>query len=144
MRENDCRIRQYRRHYRAGNDRKRGCQQRLSWSIEAGGAHARHGRANTLSSTSITTSTLSNTMDGGPGASTKDLTWENVGLAFSFILFDALCSKFFGLGIGTSLVTAAVRCVVQLTLVALILQKVFDANHPWAVAGIACPFQRSF
>lgn len=73
-----------------------------------------------------------------PGGETQNLTWENVGLAFSFILFDAVVSKTFGLGVGTSLVTSAVRCVVQLTLVALVLQKVFDANHPWAVAGIAC------
>lgn len=79
-------------------------------------------------------------MDGGAGASHKDLTWQNVGLAFSFILFDAVCSKAFGLGVGSSLVTAAVRCVIQLTLVALVLQKVFEANNPWAVAGIACEF----
>jgi ABC-type iron transport system FetAB permease component len=77
-------------------------------------------------------------MDGGTGSSTKDLTWENVGLAFSFILFDAIFSRLFGLGVGSSLVTAAVRCVVQLTLVALVLQKVFEADNPWAVAGIAC------
>lgn len=75
---------------------------------------------------------------GGPGKSTEDLTWSNVGLAFSFILFDAVISKTFALGVGTSLVTAAVRCVVQLTVVAMILQKVFETNNPWAVAGIAC------
>ena len=78
-------------------------------------------------------------MDSGdPSKSTTQLTWENVGLAFSFILFDAVVSKTFGLGVGTSLVTAAVRCVVQLTLVAMILQKVFETNNPWGVAGIAC------
>lgn len=80
-------------------------------------------------------------MDDSTGPSTKDLTWENVGLAFSFILFDAVFSRLFGLGVGSSLVTAAVRCVVQLTLVALVLQKVFEANNPWAVAGIACGCQ---
>ena len=77
-------------------------------------------------------------MDAPSGGNTADLTWSNVGLAFSFILFDAVVSKTFGLGVGTSLVTAAVRCVIQLTLVALILQKVFDTNNPWGVAGIAC------
>ncbi|KAI0695372.1 UPF0014-domain-containing protein [Cytidiella melzeri] len=75
-------------------------------------------------------------MDGGTGTS-KDLTWENVGLAFSFIVLDAVFSRIFGLGVGSSLITAAVRCVLQLTLVALILQKVFETNNPWAVAGIA-------
>lgn len=77
-------------------------------------------------------------MDAGPDKSTSQLTWENVGLAFSFIVFDAVVSKIFGLGVGTSLITAAVRCVMQLSLVALILQKVFETNNPWGVAGIAC------
>ncbi|KAI0337041.1 UPF0014-domain-containing protein [Trametopsis cervina] len=76
-------------------------------------------------------------MDGDTGTPSKELNWENVGLAFSFIVFDAVFSRIFGLGIGNSLITAAVRCVVQLSLVALILQKVFETNSPWAVAGIA-------
>ncbi|EKM48273.1 uncharacterized protein PHACADRAFT_214873 [Phanerochaete carnosa HHB-10118-sp] len=73
----------------------------------------------------------------GDDGHTADLTWENVGLAFSFIAFNAVVSRVFQLGVGTSLVTAAVRCVVQLTLVSLVLQKVFEAKNPWAVAGIA-------
>ncbi|KAJ3518653.1 hypothetical protein NM688_g9407 [Phlebia brevispora] len=77
-------------------------------------------------------------MDADPGSPTADLTYGNVALAFSFIVFNAVVSRTFSLGVGTSLVTAAVRCVVQLTLVALILQKVFETNNPWAVAGIAC------
>lgn len=77
-------------------------------------------------------------MDGSPGKPTNDLSWDNVGLAFSFIVLDAVVSKTFGLGVGTSLVTAAVRCVAQLSLVALVLQKIFETNNPWAVAGIAC------
>lgn len=85
-------------------------------------------------------SQVSVVMDAPGDDRTQDLTWGNVGLAFSFILFDAVVSKIFGLGIGTSLMTAAVRCVVQLTLVALILQKVFDTNNPWGVAGIACAY----
>ncbi|KAI0080927.1 UPF0014-domain-containing protein [Panus rudis PR-1116 ss-1] len=78
-------------------------------------------------------------MDTGPGngSGTTHLNWGNVGLAFSFIVFDAVVSHTFRLGVGSSLVTAAVRCVLQLSLVALILQKVFEANNPWAVAGIA-------
>ena len=77
-------------------------------------------------------------MDGSPGTPTAQLDWSNVGLAFSFIVLDAVVSKTFGLGVGASLVTAAVRCVLQLSLVALILQKVFETNNPFAVAGIAC------
>lgn len=77
-------------------------------------------------------------MDPGPGSSTSQLSWGNVGLAFSFILLDGFISTTFGLGVGSSLITAAVRCIVQLSVVALILQKVFETNNPWAVAGMAC------
>lgn len=80
-------------------------------------------------------------MDGGspptgPGA--LYLSWTNVGLAFTFIVFDAVASKVFHLGLGNSIVTAAVRCIVQLVLIAFILQKVFESNDPWAAAAIAC------
>lgn len=77
--------------------------------------------------------------DSPPSGSTH-LTWGNVGLAFSFVVFDAVVSRTFSLGVGSSLVTAAVRCVIQLSLVALILRKVFETNNPWAVAGIASTF----
>jgi len=76
-------------------------------------------------------------MDSEPGAGSNDLAWGNVGLAFAFIVFDAFISMFFGLGVGGSLVTSAVRCVLQLSVVALILQKIFETNNPWGVAGIA-------
>lgn len=66
------------------------------------------------------------------------LTWANVGLGFSFILLDAVLSKLFNLRIEGSLVSAALRCIIQLATVGLILQRVFEANHPLAVAGIAC------
>lgn len=65
------------------------------------------------------------------------LTWWNVGLAFSFVAFNATISKIYNLGIGVSLLTAAVRCIIQLALVASLLQSVFETNNPWAVGGIA-------
>ncbi|EPT01707.1 hypothetical protein FOMPIDRAFT_1036173 [Fomitopsis schrenkii] len=73
----------------------------------------------------------------GPGAAISPLSWGNVGLAFSFIVFDAVVSLGFGLGVGSGLVTAALRCIVQLSVVALVLQQVFETRNPWAVAGIA-------
>ena len=72
-----------------------------------------------------------------PGTGTTHLNWGNVGLAFSFIVFNAIISTTYGLGVGSSLLTAAIRCVVQLSVVALVLQRVFEANNPWAVAAIA-------
>ncbi|KAI0733589.1 UPF0014-domain-containing protein [Fomitopsis betulina] len=72
-----------------------------------------------------------------PGGVINPLSWGNVSLAFSFIVFDAVVSLGFGLGVGSGLVTAALRCIVQLSVVALVLQQVFETRNPWAVAGIA-------
>ncbi|KAG6862689.1 hypothetical protein C0991_010810, partial [Blastosporella zonata] len=71
------------------------------------------------------------------GEPTTHLGWSNVALGFSFILFDVAVSAFFGLGIEQSLLTAAVRCTLQLTVVAVLLQRVFSSENAWAVAGIA-------
>ncbi|KAJ7592680.1 UPF0014 family [Mycena floridula] len=67
-----------------------------------------------------------------------DLTWFNVLLAFIFILSNSAAATYLGLGgIGSSLLTAALRCIVQLAVVALVLRKVFETESPWLVAGIA-------
>lgn len=76
-------------------------------------------------------------MDSPGGDSKTHLTWANVGLGLAFIAFDALVSHLCGLGVGVPLVTSAVRCIVQLSIVAIVLQKIFEANNPWGVAGIA-------
>lgn len=77
--------------------------------------------------------------DTGPNSKTH-LEWTNVGLGLSFIAFDAILSHGLGLGVGRSLVVASIRCIVQLAVVATILEKVFDTNSFWAVAGIAGTF----
>lgn len=69
---------------------------------------------------------------------TTNLTWFNILLGFSFIAFDAAISYVWGLKIGSSLVTASIRCVVQLAFMAMILKSVFETSSPWAVAGVAC------
>lgn len=69
---------------------------------------------------------------------TPILGWTNVGLGLLFILFDVIVSSVFGLGIGHSMLISAFRCVVQLGVVAILLQQVFATESPWAVAGIAC------
>jgi ABC-type iron transport system FetAB permease component len=70
-----------------------------------------------------------------PGAG--HLTWFNVVIGLSFIAFDSILSLTLGLGIGSSLVIAAARCVLQLSVMALILDKVFAANNVFGVLGIA-------
>ncbi len=78
-------------------------------------------------------------MDAPSGERTH-LTWSNVGIGMTFVVFDALVSRVFGLGVGMPLVTAAVRCIIQLSIMALVLQKIFEAGNPWGIAGIARKF----
>lgn len=77
-------------------------------------------------------------MDTTPPGAPTNLTWANVGLGFAFILFNAFISTTLHLGVGSALVTSALRCVVQLATMGLVLQRLFETNNPWAVAGIAC------
>jgi len=74
---------------------------------------------------------------------TTHLGWTNVGLGFSFILLNVLVSFYAGLGVERSLLTAAVRCTIQLGIVAILLKEVFATKNPWAVTGIICVFNRS-
>ncbi|KAF5388722.1 hypothetical protein D9757_004807 [Collybiopsis confluens] len=73
----------------------------------------------------------------GPGRSESELTWQNIALAFAFIGVNVIFSYIFDLGIGLSLLVAATRCIIQLAVVGTLLQKVFETENPWAVAGIA-------
>jgi len=66
----------------------------------------------------------------------SNLTWINVGIALAFILFDIAVSTVFRLGIGLSLLIAALRCISQLALVAAVLHRVFETKNPWVVALI--------
>lgn len=77
-------------------------------------------------------------MDSPSSDEGTELTWLNVALAFGFIAFNVIFSYVFDLGVGVSLLVAATRCVVQLAIVGTLLQKVFETDNPWAVAGIAC------
>jgi ABC-type iron transport system FetAB permease component len=71
------------------------------------------------------------------GSEGSHLTWLNVAIGLLFIVFDAVLSGILGLGIGTSLIVAALRCIVQLSIMSLVLGKVFDSHNIFAVAGIA-------
>jgi ABC-type iron transport system FetAB permease component len=79
-------------------------------------------------------------MDPLPSQPVADLGWSQVGFAFTFIAFNSIISQLLQLGIGASVMFAALRCVVQLTLMATILQHVFEAENFWAVVGIACKY----
>ncbi|KAG9314935.1 hypothetical protein JVU11DRAFT_4043 [Chiua virens] len=76
-------------------------------------------------------------MDAPTPGDTTNLTWANVGLGLAFILFNAFLSNVLHLGVGSSLVVSAFRCIVQLAIMGLVLQRVFETNNPWAVGVIA-------
>ncbi|WWD21960.1 hypothetical protein CI109_106448 [Kwoniella shandongensis] len=69
--------------------------------------------------------------------SSPTLTWINVLIGLVFIIFDSVLSLILGLGIGSSLLVAAARCVIQLSVMGLILDKVFASDNIWGVIGIA-------
>ncbi|KAI8333308.1 UPF0014 family [Chlamydoabsidia padenii] len=58
------------------------------------------------------------------------LTWYNVAFASSFLLVNAFISNRLNLKLGKPLLIAAVRCIVQLTIMGFILQDVFKARRP--------------
>jgi ABC-type iron transport system FetAB permease component len=69
--------------------------------------------------------------------SSPNLTWVNVLIGLLFIVFDSILSLILGLGIGGSLIVASLRCIVQLSIMGLILDKVFASHNIWGVFGIA-------
>ena len=76
-------------------------------------------------------------MDPLPNNPAPDLGWSHVGIGFSFIVVNTAISHVLHLHVGTSLAIAAIRCVMQLTVMATILQSVFATKNLWAVVGIA-------
>lgn len=53
---------------------------------------------------------------------TAHLTWTNVGIGLLFLLLDAALSIFLELGLSASLITAAIRCIVQLSVMVSALE----------------------
>lgn len=76
-------------------------------------------------------------MDNTPGGKQPLLTWSNVALALSFVVFDAVLSSIYRLGISSSLISAALRCIIQLSVMALVLESIFKTQNPYGIAGLA-------
>jgi len=72
----------------------------------------------------------SSKIDGSP------LQWYHVEIASAFIIINGVISMSFGLHLETSLFVSAVRCVVQLTLMGLVLEDVFKAQNPYIVLAM--------
>ena len=72
-----------------------------------------------------------------PSDSGPILTWGNVLIGLVFIGFDSALSQILGLEISASLIIASMRCIFQLTFMAMVLDKVFASNSILAVFAIA-------
>jgi hypothetical protein len=87
---------------------------------------------------------ISNIMDPLPGDTPiPTLEWTQVGIGLTFVAFSSIVSQAFHLRTGPPLVIAALRCIVQLTMMATVLQQVFTTKNSLGVAGIAGTFLRS-
>ena len=67
---------------------------------------------------------------------TPHISIANVGVGFSLLLLDICLSSYFQLGLSRDLLIAAARCVVQLSLLGVVLESVFSAQNPLAVVGL--------
>jgi Uncharacterised protein family (UPF0014) len=79
-------------------------------------------------------------MDPLPNKPIPDLGWSHVGIGLSFVVLNSAISHVLHLRVGASLAIAAIRCIVQLTAMATVLQSVFTTKSWWTVAGIAGTF----
>lgn len=76
-------------------------------------------------------------MENAPSREQPLLTWSNVALALSFVAFDTVLSSVYRLGISGSLISAASRCVIQLSVMALVLDSIFQTKSPYGIAALA-------
>jgi ABC-type iron transport system FetAB permease component len=76
-------------------------------------------------------------MHPSPANPASYLGWSHVGFGLVLVAFNSAISQILRLRIGTSLVIAALRCMTQLFVVAVILQHVLVVKKLWAVVGIA-------
>ncbi|KAJ1934385.1 hypothetical protein GGF37_006383, partial [Kickxella alabastrina] len=58
------------------------------------------------------------------------LSWANVGVAALLLGINVALSTWLGLGLSRNLVVSATRCVVQLTLLGMVLKQIFLTENP--------------
>jgi ABC-type iron transport system FetAB permease component len=65
------------------------------------------------------------------------LSWTNVLIALSLLALDIAVSVFLRLELASSLIIAALRCIVQLSVMGVVLRYIFSSESAWAVAGLS-------
>ncbi|KAJ1949455.1 hypothetical protein FBU59_001137 [Linderina macrospora] len=68
---------------------------------------------------------------------TAPLSWSNVGMAASMLVITVVISRVLRLHLEQQIVVAAARCVVQLTVLGLVLKSVFSSTSALYVFGLA-------
>ncbi|KAJ2455430.1 hypothetical protein EV183_000762 [Coemansia sp. RSA 2336] len=71
-----------------------------------------------------------------PEAPDEPLSWGNVGIAALLLGINIVLSLWFRLGLSTSLLVSAARCVVQLTALGLVLKEIFLTENPIYIFGM--------
>ncbi|ORZ09646.1 UPF0014 family [Lobosporangium transversale] len=66
-----------------------------------------------------------------------ELQWYHVAIASTLILTNGILSIILGLGLEKRLFISAIRCVVQLSIMGLVLENIFSANSPVLVILMA-------
>ena len=69
---------------------------------------------------------------------------SQVTVAFALVAFNSAISQVLQLGVGATLIIAALRCIAQLTIVSFVLRYVSAVESMWAVARLARRFPTVF
>ncbi|KAJ1795465.1 hypothetical protein LPJ59_004328 [Coemansia sp. RSA 2399] len=64
------------------------------------------------------------------------LSWGNVEVAALMLLFNVCVSAWLGLGLSAGLIIASIRCVIQLTVLGLVLNQIFLTQNPAYIFGM--------
>ncbi|KAJ2778290.1 hypothetical protein GGI18_004076, partial [Coemansia linderi] len=67
----------------------------------------------------------------------QPLTWLNVGIASLLLVVNVVISSWLGLGLSKGFIVAAARCVVQLTVLGLVLNQLFLTENPIYIFGMS-------
>ncbi|RKP12198.1 UPF0014 family [Piptocephalis cylindrospora] len=65
------------------------------------------------------------------------LSWWNVAVASSFLLINGAISIHMGLGLERTILVAAIRCIIQLTIMGYVLTEIFSSKQPLIIMGLA-------
>ncbi|KAJ1835084.1 hypothetical protein LPJ73_007745, partial [Coemansia sp. RSA 2703] len=65
------------------------------------------------------------------------LTWKNVAIAALLLAVNVALSSWFHLGLSRSILVSAARCVVQLTVLGMVLNQIFQTQNPVYIFGMA-------